>query len=103
MEDLLKNPRDLAGEGGTHSPAPWELPAFEPVDERWPPFENEPPLDWTREENRNGFQAALDRVRKSFPREVPLFIGGHYVETESKILSVNPNDPEEIVGEVSSG
>ncbi len=103
MEDLLKNPRDLAGEGGTHAPAPWELPAFEPVEDRWPPFENEPPLDWTREENRNGFRAALDRVRKSFPREVPLFIGGHYVETERKILSVNPNDPEEIVGEVSSG
>ncbi|MFH1490507.1 MAG: bifunctional proline dehydrogenase/L-glutamate gamma-semialdehyde dehydrogenase, partial [Pseudomonadota bacterium] len=66
------------------------------------PFENEPMRDWTRPEHRKTFARALRDIRKAFPYRVPLFIDGRKATTGREIYSRNPNDPEEIVGMVSS-
>ena len=46
------------------------------------PFQNEPLLDFSREENRGQFAQALKTVRKQFARNDPLWIGGEEVETK---------------------
>src|SRR5262249_11322402 len=64
------------------------------------PFQNEPLLDFSREENRSRFAGFLKEVRKKFARSHPLWIGGDELETKSWLNSVNPAAPEEIVGRV---
>ena len=64
------------------------------------PFQNEPLLDFAREENRSRFAGFLKEVRKKFTRSHPLWIGGDEIETKSWLNSVNPAAPEEIVGRV---
>src|SRR5262245_20166491 len=64
------------------------------------PFQNEPLLDFAREENRSRFAEALKEVRKKFTRSYPLWIGGDEIETKSLLDSVNPAASEESVGRV---
>ena len=64
------------------------------------PFQNEPLLDFSREENRGQFAQALNTVRRQFARNDPLWIGGEEVETKKWLDSVNPAAPEEIIGRV---
>lgn len=97
-EELLRNPLEslenqpvspvdptLASEYGTHGP-----------------FRNEPLRDWTLAEHREPLQGALKKVRKAFPYECPLYIGGKKIVKGKKIRSTNPNNPEEVVGIVAS-
>lgn len=61
-------------------------------------FVNEPPLDFSRRENRDRFALALREVEEKFGQIYPLWIGGEERETEEWIDSVNPASPKEIVG-----
>jgi RHH-type proline utilization regulon transcriptional repressor/proline dehydrogenase/delta 1-pyrroline-5-carboxylate dehydrogenase len=80
----------------------------EAADEENPPgaaaesFRNVPPLDWALAENRDRFAEALRKVREGFPVNVPLFVDGKEIETEKRIRSLNPNQPEEEVGVAAS-
>jgi RHH-type proline utilization regulon transcriptional repressor/proline dehydrogenase/delta 1-pyrroline-5-carboxylate dehydrogenase len=65
------------------------------------PFHNEPLLDFSRPENRAQFAQTLNRIRRKFGRDHPLWIEGKEVETPNKLASVNPAAPQEIVGQVS--
>ena len=65
------------------------------------PFQNEPLLDFAREENRSRFAESLKNVREKFAREYRLWIGGEEVKTNKWLVSVNPAAPEEIVGRVA--
>ncbi len=65
------------------------------------PFCNEPPLDFSRQENRVNFAQALKQVRRKFGSDYPLWIEAREIETRDKIASVNPAAPGEIVGQVS--
>ncbi len=64
------------------------------------PFRNEPAVDFTRAEQRQAFLVALAQVRRQLGRTYPLFIAGQEVTTGDRLPSVNPADPEEIVGHV---
>jgi RHH-type proline utilization regulon transcriptional repressor/proline dehydrogenase/delta 1-pyrroline-5-carboxylate dehydrogenase len=55
-------------------------------------FRNEPPIDFSRRENRERFNRTLEKVRSEFSRERRR--AGEYLE------SPNPADPREIVGRV---
>ena len=55
-------------------------------------FRNEPPIDFSRRENRERFNRTLEKVRSEFSRERRR--AGEYLE------SLNPADPREIVGRV---
>ena len=65
-------------------------------------FQNEPPLDWTRAEDRERFSEALKSVRERFPLRAPLVIGQTEVEAGGSISSSNPNDPGEKIGVAAS-
>ena len=115
-QELLKDPRSVA----VHDAEPADLSPSEGSDGgeasrrsdpgtkkksiSLDPFRNEPPLDWTRAEHRSRFSSALRTVRKRFPIRAPLVVGEQQIHTGRTIRSVNPNDPEEIVGNaVSAG
>jgi 1-pyrroline-5-carboxylate dehydrogenase len=62
------------------------------------PFRNEPYTDFTQPANRQAMEAALAKVRSEFGREYQLRIGGEYIATGDKLVSVNPSDPAQVVG-----
>src|ERR1035441_1738501 len=63
-----------------------------------PPFSNEPLTDFFTNENRQGFLAALSRVKNALGQTYPLIIGGREIATTDVIRSVNPAHPEQVVG-----
>ncbi len=67
-----------------------------------PQFQNEPPADFSKSENRRKMQEALVTVREGFNRKYPLYIGDKEILTEKEIVSFNPAKQDEVVGRVSS-
>lgn len=63
-------------------------------------FRNEPPLDFSRKENRDRFAQSLGAIQGNFGHSYPLWIGGKEKATGDWIGSVNPARPTEIVGRV---
>jgi 1-pyrroline-5-carboxylate dehydrogenase len=61
-------------------------------------FRNEPLTDFTRDENRRAQQEALDQVRAELGRTYPLVIGGQHIETAETFNSINPANPDQVVG-----
>ncbi|MBV8343854.1 MAG: aldehyde dehydrogenase family protein, partial [Candidatus Eremiobacteraeota bacterium] len=66
------------------------------------PFTNEPVNDFRDPTDAAAMRAALDSVRRDFGRSYPLVIGGSRVETSKKIRSLNPANPRQVIGLVSS-
>ena len=63
-------------------------------------FINEPMADFTRAEVRRAFTGAIAEVRRNLGRTYPLHIGGRDITTADILPSVNPADPEEVIGRV---
>ncbi len=63
-------------------------------------FENEPFADFTKESVRRAFVNAVAQVRGQLGKEYPLIIGGQEVRTADKLPSVNPANPNEIIGTI---
>ena len=61
-------------------------------------FQNEPSIDFKAPENVRAVQTALDQVAAQLGREYDLIIGGDRIKTESKIRSLNPARPAQVVG-----
>ncbi|MCH2210065.1 MAG: proline dehydrogenase family protein [Fuerstiella sp.] len=83
---------------------PSEHAAEEPVTESVTAtgFSNEPPTDFSIEDNRSAMQQALEDVRSEFSREYPLVIGGKSCDSRSILVSRNPSDTSQVVGRVAS-
>nr|MDQ3331484.1 L-glutamate gamma-semialdehyde dehydrogenase [Planctomycetota bacterium] len=90
IEELLMSPAKVGAKTPPLPPDPQ------------PEFANEPPTDFSREENRESMREALEDVRSQFGRDYPLVIGGRATDTTKKITSVNPSNPSEIVGVVAT-
>jgi RHH-type proline utilization regulon transcriptional repressor/proline dehydrogenase/delta 1-pyrroline-5-carboxylate dehydrogenase len=104
----------MAAGAGAMKPAPGANPpagdAASPVASRV--FRNEPARDWTLAENRGRFEAALQAVREKMPYRTGPVIGEKErassasnrkeAETRHEIVSLNPNQPGEVVGLVAS-
>ncbi len=65
------------------------------------PFKNHPFVDFTNREERDGFKKAISEVRAELGKTYPLIIGGKEIETQDKIPSVNPANPDEVIGYIS--
>src|SRR5207244_296121 len=65
-------------------------------------FENEPHADFTRAAVRDDFAAALAAVRPRLGADCPLVIGGARVQTDERLVSVNPSRAGEVVGRVAA-
>ena len=63
-----------------------------------PPFKNEPYADFSDPATRRRMQAAVERVRSELGREWDLLIAGERVKTGDLLRSVNPSNPEQVVG-----
>jgi len=63
-----------------------------------PEFRNEPFTDFSQPENISAFQTALAQVRSHFGKRYPAIIGGEQVDTAETFDSINPANPQEIVG-----
>ena len=70
------------------------IPVRQPAGE----FRNEPFLDFSREENIRAMRSALNHVADQLGQEYDLVIGGRRIRTESKIESLNPARPSQVVG-----
>lgn len=63
-----------------------------------PQFQNEPYADFSQPDNRQAMEAALAKVRSEFGREYQLRIDGQWIATGDMLTSVNPSNPQEVVG-----
>jgi len=66
------------------------------------PFVNETYNDFSVEANRKGMLAAIAAVEGRFGTHYPLLVGGKEIRTDKEIASLNPSDPSQVVGYVSS-
>jgi 1-pyrroline-5-carboxylate dehydrogenase len=64
-------------------------------------FRNEPFTDFSVEENRKAFEAALKKVESELGKEYTLIIGGERITTDRKLKSINPSDKDQVVGVVN--
>ncbi|MFZ3591177.1 L-glutamate gamma-semialdehyde dehydrogenase [Bacillus sp. DJP31] len=65
------------------------------------PYKHEPFTDFTVEENKKAYEAALATVESYLGKDYDLIIGGERISTDDKIVSVNPANKAEVVGRVS--
>ncbi|SFP02873.1 L-glutamate gamma-semialdehyde dehydrogenase [Salibacterium halotolerans] len=65
------------------------------------PFQNQPPIEWGKTENKERLYKSLKYVKAESGREYPLLIGGEEILTENKISSHNPASHNEVIGYVS--
>jgi RHH-type transcriptional regulator, proline utilization regulon repressor / proline dehydrogenase / delta 1-pyrroline-5-carboxylate dehydrogenase len=85
----LRHASSAVGASGVGDPAPGA-------------FHNEPPLDFSLDENRQAFGRALNDARASFPIEAPLIIGGREAATGERIAVPSPSDTSLHVGASAS-
>ena len=70
--------------------------------DRIAPFKNEVIKNFSDPADAAAMQAALAAVRGRFGEHYPLVIDGKKIETDKKIKSLNPSNPDEVVGLTSS-
>ena len=63
-------------------------------------FKNEPFLDFSKEQNRNKMLAALEKMKKNLGKEYPIIVGNNEYKLGEKGSSLNPANPDQIVGYV---
>ena len=66
------------------------------------PYRPEPYSDFTDPANKAAYELALSGVASRLGESHPLVIGGEEVETGNTIESVNPSNPDEVIGTVAS-
>lgn len=64
-------------------------------------YRHEPFTDFTVEENRQAFRKAIQDVEARLGSHHDLLVGGERIETEQRIVSINPANKEEVIGTVS--
>ncbi len=62
------------------------------------PYENAPLTNFALPENQKTMRIALDEQRRQLGRKVPLTINGEKIWTDKMFSSVNPSQPDQIVG-----
>lgn len=62
------------------------------------PFKNEVYLDFSIEKNKNEMEVTLKKVKEEFGKEYPLIINGKKVFKEKRFKSINPANPNEVLG-----
>ncbi len=97
-EKLLTDPAQLAR---THEPA--GIPGREESPEYGEkgPFENEPPITWTRQAGLD-METAIKEIRQAEPTPIPLRINGKDVTPDGSFNSTNPNDLDHVLGIVAA-
>ena len=74
-----------------------DIYSVEPKTKQKEIFQNHPLLDFSQKENRDNFKAALQKVKKQFPLEVPLILQGKKVTSAQVLKRENPNQTDQII------
>jgi 1-pyrroline-5-carboxylate dehydrogenase len=67
-----------------------------------PEYRNEPYTDYTHPNHAAAYRHALAKVSSQLGQDYPLIIGAERLMLEDKIASVNPCQPSQVIGRVSS-
>jgi RHH-type transcriptional regulator, proline utilization regulon repressor / proline dehydrogenase / delta 1-pyrroline-5-carboxylate dehydrogenase len=101
-EELLRDPCEILrrSRNGVLPPsnATINMTTTTPKTQPGAPSENAPLTNFALPENQKKMRAALDEQRKQFGRKVPLTINGEKIWTDKMFSSVNPSQPDQIVG-----
>jgi len=62
------------------------------------PFKNEALTDFTRPENRQAQGEALEQAKSELGQTYPLIIGGEKIFTKGTFASLNPSQPDQVIG-----
>ena len=65
-----------------------------------PRFDNEAMVDFTRADHRAAFPLAIAKVRTQLGRSYPLYINGREIVTSETYSTLNPNNPNEVLGRI---
>jgi RHH-type proline utilization regulon transcriptional repressor/proline dehydrogenase/delta 1-pyrroline-5-carboxylate dehydrogenase len=68
-----------------------------------PPYQNEPPSDFAVASVRDKMGRALDVVHRKLGLAYPMVIGGKKLMGSRQLLSINPAQPNQVVGLVAAG
>jgi 1-pyrroline-5-carboxylate dehydrogenase len=66
-------------------------------------FKQEVYVDFRQDDIRRQMLAALEEVRAEFGKKYPLWIGNEEIYLDDTFSSVNPNNPQEVLGYLSNG
>ena len=62
------------------------------------PFKNSPLIDFSKPENRQAQMQALEQVKSELGQTYPLIIGGKKITNQATFASVNPSQPDQVIG-----
>src|SRR5438067_1879303 len=100
--ELLRNPREILhrSRNGVLPPlnSTINMTKNTPKTQSDAPYDNAPLTNFALPENQEKMRAALREQRKQFGRKVPLTINGEKIWTNKMFSSVNPSQPDQIVG-----
>lgn len=65
------------------------------------PYKHEPLTDFSKKENEAAFLKELKTVEGYLGQDYPLIIGGERIVTDDRLVSVNPANKHEVIGNVS--
>jgi RHH-type transcriptional regulator, proline utilization regulon repressor / proline dehydrogenase / delta 1-pyrroline-5-carboxylate dehydrogenase len=101
-EELLRDPCEIlrASRNGVLPPsnATINMTTTTPKTQPGAPYENAPLTNFALPENQKKMRAALHEQRRQLGRKVPLTINGEKIWTDKMFSSVNPSQPDHIVG-----
>ena len=101
-EDLLRDPCEIlrGSQNGVRPPsnATINMTTTTPKTQPGAHYENAPLTNFALPENQEKMRAALREQRKQFGRKVPLTINGEKIWIDKMFSSVNPSQPDQIVG-----
>src|SRR5216110_3288963 len=100
--ELLRNPKEILhrSRNGVLPPlnSTINMTKNTPKTQPGAPYDNAPLTNFALPENQEKMRAALREQRKQFGRKVPLTINGEKIWTDKMFSSVNPSQPDQIVG-----
>ena len=102
VEDLLRDPCEILRRNRNGVPPPSiatiNMTITTPKTHQDAPYENAPLTNFALPESQEKMRAALRDQRKQFGRKVPLTINGEKIWTDKMFSSVNPSEPDQIIG-----
>src|SRR5216110_242461 len=100
--ELLRNPREILhrSRNGVLPPlnSTINMTKNTPKTQPGAPYDNAPLTNFALPENQEKMRSALLEQRKQLGRKVPLTINGEKIWTDNMFSSVNPSQPDQIVG-----